>query len=97
MSKLVKEDSWVWVLIQEPEGSGQMLGQHDKENDIGFIPAFLEKEEALMCYHQLALDKGRKYEVQAVLYEELLGSASQNNFMVFILDGSGKILEKNAP
>jgi len=97
MSKLVKDDSWVWVLVQEPGVNEQLLGQHDEENDVWFVPTFSEKEEALKCYNQLALDKTLKYETQAVLYEELLRSTSENGFMIFILDGSGKILEKISP
>jgi hypothetical protein len=94
MSKLVKDDSWVWVVIQDPEGDAKVLGQHDAENDISFIPTFLEKEEALKCYNSLVLEKGKKHEVEAVLYEELRRDSSENGFLIFILNGSGEILEK---
>jgi hypothetical protein len=65
MSKLVTDESWVWAVIQNPEGEALLVGQHDKENNITFVPVFLEKEEALKCYNLLSLAKGQKYEVQA--------------------------------
>jgi len=98
MSKLVSKESWVWVVIQNPDGrDAQMVGQHEEENDIAFIPTFLEKDEALKCYNLLTFDKTRKNEVQAVLYEELCRDASENGFVIFILDGSGEVLEKIDP
>jgi len=77
MNKL-DENSWVWVVIQDPGGNEQLLGQHDEENDISFIPTFLEKDEALK-------------------YEELTEQAFENGFMLFILNGSGELLDKVAP
>jgi hypothetical protein len=46
MSKLIEKDQWVWVVIQDPGGVEQFLGQQDAKNDETFIPVFLEKEEA---------------------------------------------------
>ncbi len=97
MSKLVTDESWVWVVIQNPEGEALLVGQHDKENNIAFVPTFLEKEEALKCYNLLSLGKGPKYEVQAMLYEELVRYAFQNGLMIFILNGSGEILDRVYP
>ncbi|MDM8551390.1 hypothetical protein QUF72_14995 [Desulfobacterales bacterium HSG2] len=97
MSKLVNEESWVWVVIQDPEKNEQLLGQHDEKSDVSYIPTFLEKDEALKCYNYLALDKSRKYDIQAMLYEELASQASENGFMLFILNGSGEVLEKAGP
>ncbi|OQX24457.1 MAG: hypothetical protein BWK80_20760 [Desulfobacteraceae bacterium IS3] len=97
MSNLVTDESWVWAVIQNPEGEARLVGQHDKENDITFVPIFLEKEEALKCYNLLSLAKGPKYEVQALLYEELVRDAFQNRLIIFIMNGSGEILDKVYP
>ncbi len=94
MSKLVKNDQWVWVVIQDPGGSAQFLGQHDTETDVSFIPTFLEKEEAEKGLELLQREKGRKYEVQAILFEDLSQRAAENGFMIFILNGSGNVLDK---
>jgi hypothetical protein len=93
MCPALREDKWVWVVVQEPEKNPQYLGQHDDERDISFIPVFLEKDHALLCYNSLKKDKLLKYEIQAVLYEELLTDAQKNGFLILILDGEGKIVE----
>ena len=98
MGKLVEKDQWVWVVIQDPSGNEQFLGQHDPEKDESFIPTFLKKEEAQQGLSLMALEKGHKYEVQAILLEDLSRHAAENKFMIFILNSEGEILEKiNSP
>ncbi len=95
MEQLAK-DSWVYVFVQNPGTNEQIVGQQDGEHDISFIPTFLERDEALKCFNLLVIDKAKKYEVHAILYEELLDYASTNGFILFILNGSGQILDKAA-
>ncbi len=90
-------DTWVWVIVQNPEGNEQFLGQHDQETDVSYIPIFLERDHALMCLNMLTREKGRKYEVQAVIYEDLAGRASKEGFMLFVLNSEGGIVEKIQP
>ena len=94
MSKLVKEEQWVWVVVQDPEGEEKFLGQRDEEKGVYFIPVFLEKNEANQGLRHLAKEKGRNFEVQAILYEELANHASDHGFMLFVMNGSGEVLEK---
>ena len=44
--KQIKDTTWVWAIVQDPEGNEQFLGQHDEKNNVSFVPFFLEKEEA---------------------------------------------------
>jgi len=97
MSKLIQENPWVWVVVLDPGGNEQFLGQHSKEEDILFIPTFLEKEEALKCLDHLTRDEEKKYEIQAIQYEELAHDAAEQKFMLFILNGAGEVLEKITP
>ena len=39
-------------------------------------------------------EKGLKYEVQAILYEDLSQRAGEYGFMLFLLNGAGEVLEK---
>jgi len=94
MSKLVEKDQWVWVVVQDPGGNEQFLGQHDQEKNESFIPTFLEKEEAQQGFTLMTREKGHKYEVQAILFEDLSRRATENGFMIFILNGSGEVLGK---
>ena len=92
--KPVKEDQWVWVVVQDPGGNEEFLGQHDEEKDESFIPTFLSKEDAEQCLTILPREKGRKYETQAILFGDLSLRVAKNGFMIFILNGSGEILDK---
>jgi len=97
MSRELKPDTWVWVVIQEPGENEQFLGQHDEKNDIAFIPAFFRKEDAQQCLIHMATRRGSKYEVQAIFLGELAGEAARNDFQIFMLDAEGKILERIIP
>jgi len=46
MTDKLKDDTWMWVIVQDPSGNEQFLGQHDDEKDVSFIPAFDEKDIA---------------------------------------------------
>lgn len=97
MSELVKSDEWVWIIVQDPEGNEQFLGQYDSERCESFIPAFLKKEEAQEGLKHLSCQSGYKYEIQAIRFDDLLKRVKANEFMLFILDGPGNILEKITP
>jgi len=97
MKNMQGEDEWVWVVVQDPGANEQFFGQNDKQENISFIPAFHSKEEAQQCFLNLARQKGHKYEVQAILYEELVKDAAANGFMIFLLDENGDVLEKINP
>ncbi len=94
MSNLFKDETWIWVIIQDPGKNEEILGQQDEEEGISFIPVFQSKEETFQCMNFLARKKGAKYEPQAILYEDLYKYASEGDFKIFVLDGEGKMLEK---
>ena len=92
-----QKDHWVWVVVQNPGDQEQFLGQYDKQENISFIPTFNSKEDAQECYMNMARQKGSKYEVQAILYEELAKEATTGGFMLFLLNENGEVLEKIKP
>jgi hypothetical protein len=97
MSTDVKKDPWVWVVVQEPGGDEQFLGMEDDKRGESFIPVFLQKEEAQQGLNYLPLEKEMQYEVQAIRLNNLASDAAQKGFMVFVLNGSGEVLEKIKP
>lgn len=97
MSKKIKNDTWIWAIIENPGKNESFLGQHDETNQIKFIPAFFEKESALRCINLFQKDESLDYEPQAILYEELMEYVSRNGFMIFMLDDKGKITDKIPP
>ena len=84
MSELIKQEQWVWVVVQNPDGDEHFLGQHDNISSETYIPTFLEKNNALQCLNLLAIDKGTKYEIQAIQFEDLSKSAAENGYQLFV-------------
>jgi hypothetical protein len=97
MKKEIKPDTWIWVIVQNPGANEQFLGQEYEDQNLSFIPAFFEIEDARQCLVHMTTNKGDKYEVQAILYSELAQSAAKNDFMIFMLNADGEILEKLKP
>lgn len=90
----IEATTWLYVAILKTKPSEQIVGQTDIEHDISFIPAFLDKESAQQAMLHLQLEKKKKYEVQAIIYEDLARHAAENGFLVFVLDDEGKVLER---
>ena len=97
MSELVNDEQWVWVIVEDPGGDEQFLGQKDTEKGVSFIPTFLEKGEAEQGLSRLPKEEGRKYEVQAILFEDLSQRVAASGFVLFLVDGTGRVLEKVIP
>lgn len=97
MQNIKDEDQWLWVVVQDPGGNEQFLGQHDEQEGISFIPAFHDKEAAQQGFLNLKRQPGYKYEVQAILREELLKDAAAGGFMVFLISETGQVLEEIKP
>jgi hypothetical protein len=97
MKKTIDGEAWVYVVVQNPGRNEVFFGLHDRETDVSYIPAFQTKEEAQGCLLHLPTERGNKYEVQAVMFEDLKDNAFGNGFLVFILNEDGKILEKVFP
>ncbi len=95
--ELRRKNQWVWVFVQGSDADEQFVGLKDQAHDIWFIPTFLTKDEALACMMDMPHKGGNKYEVQAIRYKYLRQQAADSGFMLFILNGSGKICEKINP
>ena len=89
-----EKDTWIWVIVQDPGGNEMFLGQYDEKKDLSFIPAFLEKDDAKASLDLIKKDDALKYEVQAIKYGLLEEYCKENNFVIFICNGAGKILHK---
>jgi len=97
MKNKLTPDTWIWIVVQNPGADEQFLGQHDQDQAVSFIPAFFKKEDAQQCLIHMTTRRGDKYEVQAVLFGELAKDAAKNDFMIFMLNAKGEILEKIEP
>ena len=97
MANQPDKDSWVFVAVENPGGDENYVGMVDEQAQIAYIPVFLSKDEAQSCFINMPRETGKKYEIQAVIFEDLAGDAAENGFLIFILDSIGKILDKIDP
>ena len=97
MTKEIKATSWVYVLVQNPGSDEQIVGQRDIASDIAFIPTFLDKDSAMQGVVHMVKEKGKRFEVQAIIYEDLASYAAREGFMIFVLNAEGRITDKRVP
>ena len=97
MIEEIKATSWVYVLVQNPGGEEQIVGQKDSDNNVAFIPLFLDKDSAMQGAVHMVKEKGKKFEIQAIIYEDLADYAAKNGFILFVLDDEGRVLQKRDP
>ena len=92
-----EENPMVWVAVQTLDGVEQYVGQQSPDQDILFIPFFLEKEDAQYGLSLMPRKKGSRYEVQAIRFRELARDAARQGFLLFRTDGEGQVLDKIDP
>ena len=92
----ITDTTWVYVVVEDPEKAETILGQEDAESRISFIPFFLDRDSAQQCYPDLTRNRGKKYEAQAILFEDLCRYATDGGFQLFVLDAEGRILKTYA-
>jgi hypothetical protein len=93
----INATAWVYVLVQNPGSDEQIVGQKDIASDIAFIPTFLDKDSAMQGAVHIVKEKGKKFEIQAIIYEDLATYAAQGEFFLFVLNSEGQIIDKRAP
>jgi hypothetical protein len=97
MTLKIDAKKWVYVIVQNPNSNDQIVGQLDAENEISFIPMFLDKESATQGILHMAKEKGKKYEIQAIIFEDLERYAAESQFLLFVLNDEGEVIDKRAP
>jgi hypothetical protein len=97
MTEQPKKDDWVYVTVESAGNSEGYAGYRDEPTNVFYIPAFYDKDAAQSCFINFPRERGKKYEVQAVLFEALVSDAAANGFLVFMLDKDGRVLMKIDP
>ncbi len=88
-------ENWYYVIIQDPASeTEQYVGFSDSQSNERFIPTFKTKENAKQCFALMPKDIfNGKYAVQAVIEEDLLKVAKDNDHTLYLLDEKGTILD----
>jgi hypothetical protein len=95
MTAGIELDEWLFVLVEKSQNGEQIIAQLDTEHDIRFIPTFKDRGTAQIGAGQLGIKT--PYEIQAIIYEDLLQYAGQNQTLIILLDNHGNPLLKIAP
>jgi hypothetical protein len=96
MDNQKNNSGWIYLFVNNPGKDESFSGFFDQELGIRFIPAFYEKESALICSGRF-MDRHATYEVQAIHKNDLNDYAAEHDMLIFILDRTGAILEKIIP
>ena len=89
-------DTWLYIIIRDPNTSSeQFVGFSDEKTNEKFLPAFKTKQDAKACFAMLPKDVfNGKYEVHAVIKEDVMNTAEDQGHKVFLLDEEGNILKQ---
>ena len=84
---------WFYCIIQNPGANEeQLMGFKDEETKIEFIPVFETKEESEKCFLLMPKDIiNSKYEIQALMKDDLLLYSEKTKFKIFLMDEKGQI------
>ncbi|MBF0303384.1 MAG: DUF3110 domain-containing protein [Desulfamplus sp.] len=92
---IIIKKQWVYVVVQDPETSSEQLmgfSSDDKSVSEPFIPAFETKEEAQQCFLLMPKDlMKRKYEIQAIIKDDLIIYAKTNGYKVVMIDENSHV------
>ena len=97
MTKIPEKQDWVYAVVQSRGDQGVFVGYRDESSPLSYIPAFYNKEDAWSCFAHFPRESDGKYEIQAVLFEELVRDAAGHTFLIFMLDGEGHIQQQIDP
>ena len=97
MPRSIPENGWMWIIIQNPGKNEQIVGQEYETEKIAFIPAFLDKEQALMGLRRMTVDPKTPCESQAIHIDDLKREAFGNGFAIMVMKGTGEVIERILP
>ncbi|WDP89482.1 MAG: hypothetical protein HUN04_07000 [Desulfobacter sp.] len=93
MENMKVTDKWYYLIVQDPETPYEkFIGFSNEDTDEKFLPAFKTKQDAKECFSLMPKDvfKG-KYDVHAVILDDILTAAEEKGHNVFLMDEQGKI------
>ena len=91
-----EKSEWFFCIVQDPgTAQEQVMGFKDDKTKIEFIPAFKSKEEAQTCFLLMPKDvMNLKYEVQAVIKEDIFSQIKKTSHKIFLMDDKGQIIKE---
>jgi hypothetical protein len=96
MTISIAKHTWVYAVFNFSEGNEQLTGFQDQASGT-FIPILKTNHEAEVFLGYIPREPGTRYEVQAIMFEDVLNYARANGSLVYLVNEKGEILEKETP
>ncbi|MDD9301117.1 MAG: hypothetical protein HUK40_01750 [Desulfobacter sp.] len=93
MDNMEITENWYYLIVKDPETPyEEFIGFNNEATNEKFLPAFKTKQDAKACFALMPKDvfKG-KYDVHAVIEDDILVAAKDKGHKIFLLDETGKI------
>jgi hypothetical protein len=92
----ISNDTWVYVVIGNP-GSDEKLTGFQEKDGMAFIPVLRNKNDAEGFLGYIPRQPGVRYEIQTIIFEDVLKYARENGSKIYVVNEKGEILEKGSP
>ena len=96
MDNMEVTENWYYLIVSDPETAyEEFIGFSNEETDEKFLPVFKTKQDAKECFALMPKDvfKG-KYDVHAVIEDDILVTAKEKGHRIFLVDEEGKVLKQ---
>ncbi|MFO7752465.1 MAG: hypothetical protein R6V41_05030 [Desulfobacteraceae bacterium] len=90
------QTEWYYIIVQNPGSpEEQLTGFSDEDSGTDFVPVFRSKEEAQQCFLLMPKDViNIKYEVQAIIKEDLIYQAGKKDYRIYLMDDKGAVKDR---
>ncbi|MCG8564253.1 MAG: hypothetical protein MI747_04135 [Desulfobacterales bacterium] len=94
MDPVKTDNNWYFLIVQNPgTPDEEFVGFTHPETLDNFLPVFKSRQEAEDCFTLMPKDLfNEKYDIHAIIEEDLMAAAQTAGHQIYILDKTGKIL-----
>lgn len=89
-----ENETWYFIIVQNPGTSDEeFVGFTHPDTQDNFLPAFKSRQEAEECFQLMPKDLFKeKYDIHAIIEEDLKTAADGAGHHIYILDKTGTIV-----
>jgi hypothetical protein len=96
MTISISKQTWVYAVFNKDGEDEKLTGFQDKNGNM-FIPILKTNKEAEIFLSYIPWESDRRYDVQAIIFEDVLNYARESGSLVYLVNGKGEILEEGIP
>lgn len=96
MAISISNNTWVYVVIGNPGSDDNLTGFQEKDGT-AFIPVLRTRNDAEGFLGYMPREPGIRYEIQTIIFEDVLRYVRKNGSKIYVVNEKGEILEKESP